>query len=129
MKFFIEHILPHIEVFISAVLTGIAGFLFGRKKMKAEVEGLDADNEGKDIENTDKLVKLYKETLDDLGDRYETKFKEFAELSDKKVDLLQEQIDFQKRINEQLKAENNLLKAENTMLKTKLKEKVITITS
>jgi cell division protein FtsB len=43
--------------------------------------------------------------------------------------MLQEQIDFQKQINEQLKAENNLLKAENTILKTKLKENGITITS
>ncbi|MBB4807472.1 putative membrane protein [Chryseobacterium defluvii] len=113
--------------FLGAVLTGIAGFLFGKRKLRAEVAGMNADNEGKEIENADKLVKLYKEVLDDLGGRYEAKFKEFSDLSDKKVLMLQEQIDFQKRINEQLKAENNLLKAENTMLKTKLKDSGITL--
>ncbi len=115
--------------FLSAILTGVAGFIFGKRKLRAEVEGMNADNEGKEIENADKLVQLYKETLDDLGNRYEAKFKDFSDLSDKKVLMLQEQIDFQKSINEQLKAENNLLKAENTMLKTKLKENGITITS
>lgn len=118
-----------IIAFLSAILTGVAGFIFGKRKLRAEVEGMNADNEGKEIENADKLVKLYKETLDDLGNRYEAKFKDFSDLSDKKVLMLQEQIDFQKSINEQLKAENNLLKAENTMLKTKLKENGITITS
>ncbi len=115
--------------FLSAILTGVAGFIFGKRKLRAEVAGMNADNEGKEIENADKLVQLYKETLDDLGNRYEEKFKDFSDLSDKKVLMLQEQIDFQKSINEQLKAENNLLKAENTMLKTKLKENGITITS
>lgn len=118
-----------IIAFLSAILTGVAGFIFGKRKLRAEVEGMNADNEGKEIENADKLVQLYKETLDDLGNRYEVKFKDFSDLSDKKVLMLQEQIDFQKSINEQLKAENNLLKAENTMLKTKLKENGITITS
>ncbi|UCA61650.1 hypothetical protein KB553_08960 [Chryseobacterium rhizoplanae] len=115
--------------FLGALLTGLAGFLFGKRKLRAEVAGMNADNEGKEIENADKLVKLYKEALDDLGSRYEAKFKEFSDLSDKKVLMLQQQIDFQKRINEQLKAENNLLKAENTMLKTKLKENGINVTS
>lgn len=115
--------------FLGALLTGLVGFLFGKRKLRAEVAGMNADNEGKEIENADNLVKLYKEALDDLGSRYEVKFKEFSDLSDKKVLMLQQQIDFQKRINEQLKAENNLLKAENTMLKTKLKENGITITS
>lgn len=118
-----------IIAFLSAILTGVAGFIFGKRKLRAEVAGMNADNEGKEIENADKLVQLYKETLDDLGNRYEAKFKDFSDLSDKKVLMLQQQIDFQKSINEQLKAENNLLKAENTMLKTKLKENGITITS
>lgn len=127
MGLFTEHIIPHIEAFIGAVLTGLAGFLFGKRKLRAEVAGMNADNEGKEIENAEKLVKLYKETLDDLGSRYEARFKEFSDLSNKKVVLLEEQIDFQKRINEQLKAENNLLKAENTMLKTKLRDNGITL--
>ena len=129
MKEIKELLTEPIVGFLGAVLTGLVGFLFGKRKLRAEIAGMNADNEGKEIENADKLVKLYKEILDDLSNRYEAKFKEFSDLSDKKVLMLQEQIDFQKRINEQLKAENNLLKAENTMLKTKLKENGITITS
>ncbi len=118
-----KDLLPEpIIAFLGAILTGLAGFIFGKRKLRAEVAGMNADNEGKEIENADKLVKLYKEALDDLGSRYEAKFKEFSDLSDKKVLMLQQQIDFQKRINEQLKAEN-------TMLKTKLKENGVTITS
>ena len=124
-----ELIFEHLGAFMGAILTGLAGFLFGKRKLRAEVEGMNADNEGKEIENADKLVKLYKETLDDLGARYEMKFQEFSDLSDKKVLMLQQQIDFQKRINDELRAENILLKAENTMLKTKLKENGIIITS
>lgn len=126
-QLFTEHIAPHIGAFIGAILTGIAGFAFGKKRMQAEVAGLDADNEGKEIENADKLVKLYKETLDDLGTRYETKFNELSEWSDKKVKLLQEEVDIQKRINDQLKAENTLLKSENSNLKQKLIENKISI--
>lgn len=73
-------LIEHFGTFIGAVLTGIAGFLFGRKKIQAEVDGMSADNEGKDIDNADKLVKLYKEAIDDLGGRYETKFKEVTEI-------------------------------------------------
>ncbi|WP_051881898.1 hypothetical protein [Chryseobacterium soli] len=127
MKELLQLLMEHFGAFIGAVLTGLAGFLFGKRKLQAEVAGINADNEGKEIENADKLVRLYKETLDDLGNRYEAKFKEFSDLSDKKVVLFQEQIDFQKRINEQLKAENNLLKAENTMLKAKLRDNGITL--
>ncbi|GEN71566.1 hypothetical protein [Chryseobacterium lathyri] len=129
MKELLKLLIEHFGAFIGAVLTGLAGFIFGKRKLRAEVAGINADNEGKEIENADKLVKLYKEALDDLGSRYEAKFTEFSDLSDKKVLMLQQQIDFQKRINEQLKAENNLLKAENTMLKTKLKDNGIVITS
>jgi outer membrane protein TolC len=127
MKELLQLLMEHFGAFIGAVLTGLAGFLFGKRKLQAEVAGINADNEGKEIENADKLVRLYKETLDDLGNRYEAKFKEFSEVSDKKVVMFQEQIDFQKRINEQLKAENNLLKAENTMLKAKLRDHGITL--
>ena len=39
-----EHILPHIASFIGALLTGFAGFIFGRKKQNAEVESIEAGN-------------------------------------------------------------------------------------
>lgn len=101
--------------FIGAILTGTAGYLFGKKKMQAEVDGLSADNEGKEIENADKLVKLYKEAIDDLGGRYETKFAEVTGMYESKVKLLQDEINLHKRIIAQLKEEN-------TMLRKKIKE-------
>lgn len=113
-------IFPHIGEFVGAILAGLAGFAFGRKKLNAEVAGMDADNEGKEIENADKLVKLYKDALDDLGNRYELKFKEFSDLSERKVKLLEDEINLHKRINAQLKEEN-------TMLRKKLKDSGITV--
>ncbi|MFC3158979.1 hypothetical protein SAMN05443633_107143 [Chryseobacterium arachidis] len=101
----------HIETFLSLIISGLAGWLFGRKKLNAEVQGMDADNEAKKLENDEKLVNLYKDTLDDLGNRYEAKFKEFADISERKIRLLEEEINIQKRINDQLKAENAMLKA------------------
>lgn len=110
IQLFTEHIFPHIGDFIGAILAGVAGFAFGRKKMQAEVDGLSADNEGKEIENADKLVKLYKDALDDLGTRYEAKFKEFSDLAERKVKLLEDEINLHKRINAQLKEENTMLR-------------------
>lgn len=116
----IEFFKEPIVAFIGTILTGIGGFLFGKRKLQAEVAGLDADNEGKKLENDATLVKLYKEALDDLGSRYEAKFKEFSDLSERRVKLLEEEVHIQKRINDQLKAEN-------TMLKTKLKDNGIIV--
>ncbi len=113
MDFFDNNIAPHIGTFLSAILTGIAGFLFGRKKMKAETTGLEVENEGKEIENTDKLVKLYKEALDDLSGRYEQKFLQVSALHDDRIKLLEEEIKMYKRIIANLKIENTALKKKN----------------
>jgi NifU-like protein involved in Fe-S cluster formation len=82
------------------------------------METIEAENTGKEIDNADKLVKLYKEAIDDLGGRYETKFKEITELYENKVKLLQDEINLHKRIIAQLKEEN-------TMLRNKLKDNKI----
>ncbi|MDR6919364.1 MULTISPECIES: LPXTG cell wall anchor domain-containing protein [Chryseobacterium] len=110
-----EILTEHLSTFLGLLATGLAGFVFGKKKMNAEVAGMDADNEGKEIENADKLVKLYKDALDDLAGRYEVKFKEFSNLAERKIKLLEEEINIQKRINDQLKTEN-------AKLRSKLKE-------
>ncbi|PIF44936.1 hypothetical protein CLU96_1935 [Chryseobacterium sp. 52] len=102
--------IEHFGTFIGAILTGFAGFLFGKKKMQAEVDGLSADNEGKEIENADKLVRLYKDAIDDLGSRYELKFKEVTSMYEMKVKLLEDEINLHKRIIIQLKEENTMLR-------------------
>lgn len=111
-------LIEHFGTFIGAILTGLAGFIFGRRKQNAETETIEAENTGKEIDNADKLVKLYKEAIDDLGGRYETKFKEITELYENKVKLLQDEINLHKRIIAQLKEEN-------TMLRNKLKDNKI----
>ena len=45
---FLEYILPHIAEFASLLLSGFAGFIFGRKKQNAEVKSIEA---GSQIEN------------------------------------------------------------------------------
>lgn len=102
-EFIMENVAPHISAFVGAILSAVVGFLFGRKKQKAEVESLD-------IDNTDKLVKTYRESLDDLTARYEKKFQEIISLYEQKVQLLNDEISLHKRINEHLKEENELLR-------------------
>ena len=114
-QFIAEHIYPHIGAFISMILTGIAGFLFGKKKLNAEVEGLNVENESKDIDNADKLVSVYQKILDDLGMRYELKFREITSLYEDKIKLMQDEIN-------SLKRTVKLLKEENQMLRQRLKD-------
>mgnify|MGYP000388904546 CR=1 FL=1 len=78
-EFINEHILPHFGTFISAVLTGLAGFIFGKRKQTAEVEGINADNEGKEIENAENVLKYYRAMVDDLGEKLITAIKELDE--------------------------------------------------
>jgi len=108
-------LIEHFGAILGALGTALVGFLFGKGRLKAEVAGMDADNEGKEIENADKLVKLYKEAIDDLGNRYEVKFKEVTAMYDSKVKLLEDEINLHKRIIAQLKEEN-------TMLRKKIKD-------
>ena len=65
-----EYVLPHLGTFFSAIATGLAGFLFGRKKQNAEVETIEVNNDTIEIANADKLVSVYQKTLDDLELRY-----------------------------------------------------------
>ena len=104
-----EHILPHIASFIGALLTGLAGFIFGRKKQNAETESIEVNNDSVEIANVAKIAEVYKNTLDDLGLRYEKKFNEIISLYEQKVKLLHDEINLQKRIIEHLKEENKML--------------------
>lgn len=98
----------------------ILGFLFGgggllmwvleRKKYTEVVLGLKAENESKELENDSKIIGIYKNTLDDLGSRYEAKFKDLEHAYDRKVKLLEEEISLKERIITNLKRENRDLK-------------------
>lgn len=86
-------------VVISALVTMVGGtgyftFIFAKSKYKQEVEKLRFEAlqaqklaETTDIENGSKVVDLYKEALDDLGIRYEEKYKHVEEMSKNISDL------------------------------------------
>ncbi|MFV8370873.1 hypothetical protein [Flavobacterium sp. LB2P74] len=84
---------------VSALVTMVGGtgyftFIFAKSKYKQEVEKLRFEAlqaqklaETTDIENGSKVVDLYKEALDDLGIRYEEKYKHVEEMSKNISDL------------------------------------------
>lgn len=103
-------------IVISGVVTMIGGtgyfaFLFTKQKYKQEVEKLKVEvlaaqksAETIDIENGSKVVDLYKEALDDLGIRYEEKYKHVQEMSqnisnlfDAKEKTLLQEIEYHKK--------------------------------
>lgn len=110
---------------ISTGATGYLSFLFARSKYKQEVEKIKVEvlqaRESADtiaIDNDIKLSGHYKEILDDLKSRYEIRYKEFEDLMNRKVLLLEEELKIKDRkikIQQQeiieLKKENRILKA------------------
>jgi hypothetical protein len=103
-------------VVLSALVTMVGGtgyftFIFAKSKYKQEVEKLRVEvstaqksAETIDIENGSKVVDLYKEALDDLGVRYEEKYKHVQEMSqnisnlfDAKEKTLLQEIEYHKK--------------------------------
>ncbi len=118
-----------IVVLIGSVLTAITGtgyftFLFAKSKYKVDIEKVKTEilqatenAETTAIDNDIKLSGHYKEILDDLKSRYESRYKEFEDLMNRKITLLEEEnklkdrkIVLQKQEIVQLKKENKMLK-------------------
>ncbi len=101
------------EILILIVPTisgGIGGFFFGRGKYKAEVEGIRAHNDTEMINNAKSIIEIYKKELDEIQERNHQKFLDFTKLSDQKIELLQQEININKRIITSLKKENTGLR-------------------
>jgi archaellum component FlaC len=64
----------------TASVGGFFGWFYTRKKQAAEITTTN-------IENGSKVVELYKAALDDLGARYELKYKHLEEMS-KNIEIL-----------------------------------------
>ncbi len=103
-----QFILQNIEAIIASIAGtgGFLGWFFERRKRRLHNQGVEADVESKEIENSKEIINMYKTTLDDLGKRYEDKFKDVSTLYEQKIKLLQEEIRAQKRINQNLRREN-----------------------
>jgi len=113
---------------ISTGATGYLSFLFARSKYKQEVEKIKVEvlqaREAADtiaIDNDIKLSGHYKEILDDLKSRYEIRYKEFEDLMNRKVLLLEEELKIKDRKIKLQQQEIIELKKENRILKSNAK--------
>lgn len=113
---------------ISTGATGYLSFLFARSKYKQEVEKIKVEvlqaRESADtiaIDNDIKLSGHYKEILDDLKSRYEVRYKEFEDLMNRKVLLLEEELKIKDRKIKLQQQEIIELKKENRILKANAK--------
>ncbi len=105
--------------------TGFFTFLFMKSKYKQDVEKLKVEvlhakkaAETTAIENDIKLSGHYKEILDDLKARYESRYKEFEGIMNRKVFLHQEEL---KHFQEVMKRKVLLLEEEIKLKDRKIK--------
>ena len=63
MEWITEVLKEHFGSFIGMVLSGLAGWFFGRPKQQMELQTNELDN-------VDKAVKIYREMIEDLGAKY-----------------------------------------------------------
>ncbi|MRJ11536.1 cell wall anchor protein [Ornithobacterium rhinotracheale] len=68
----LEIIQPYIGEAITALIGGVAGWFFTRKKQHAELQANELDN-------VDKAVKIYREVADDLSKQLKTAITELNE--------------------------------------------------
>lgn len=113
-------------VYITSILTAVGGtgyftFLFAKSKYKVEVLQARENAETTAIENDIKLSGHYKEILDDLKSRYEIRYKEFEDLMNRKVLLLEEELKIKDRKIKLQQQEIIELKKENRILKENAK--------
>lgn len=83
--------------------TAMVAWFFGRKKTNAEATTLEIDNQIK-------LTGAYQTMLDDLGQRYETKYLDLEKLYTNKERILKDEINMLKQKVKMLKTENIELK-------------------
>ena len=80
MDWILEGIKEHIVSFIGMVLSGLAGWFFGRPKQQMELQTSELDN-------VDKAVKIYREMIEDLGTKYANAIEELKHANQRIKDL------------------------------------------
>lgn len=93
---------------------GFVKWFFDKQKEKVSIKTTEIDNDVK-------LSNHYKDILDDLKSRYEDRYKEFEELMNRKIKLLEEENKLKDRKIKLQQQEINELKKENKALKANLK--------
>lgn len=114
--------MDQIILWIGSILTAIGGtgyftFLFAKSKYKVEVLQAKENAETTAIDNDIKLSGHYKEILDDLKNRYETRYREFEDLMNRKMNMLEEELKLKDRKIKLQQQEIIELKKENRLLK------------
>lgn len=114
--------MDQIIIWIGSLLTAIGGtgyftFLFAKSKYKVEVLQAKENAETTAIDNDIKLSGHYKEILDDLKNRYETRYREFEDLMNRKMNMLEEELKLKDRKIKLQQQEIIELKKENRLLK------------
>jgi len=104
--------------------TGYFTFLFTRAKNRQDIEKLKIEilqakkaTESTAIENDIKLSGHYKEILDDLKQRYESRYKEFEDIMSRKISMLEEELKLKDRKIKLQHIEIIELKRENRQLR------------
>lgn len=121
-----DAILNNIGILLTAVGgTGFFTFLFTKGKYKVDVLQAKENAETTAIENDVKLSAHYKEILDDLKQRYESRYKEFEELMNGKVLLHKEEL---KHFQEVMNRKVSMLEEELKLKDRKIKLQQIEIT-
>jgi hypothetical protein len=101
--------------------TGFFTFLFTKSKYQVDVLQAKENAETTAIDNDVKLSSHYKEILDDLKQRYETRYKEYDAMMQRKIDLLEEENKLKDRKIKLQQIEIAELKRENRTLKANAK--------
>lgn len=109
MDLLVDFVQEHLGTALGLFVGGLAKWFWDKYNPKEKAEVTTTE-----IENGTKVVELYKDALDDLGTRYENKFKELNDLWEKKTQILKEEIEFLKRERDLWKKKyNDLLKEHN----------------
>ncbi|MDX6187994.1 hypothetical protein SGQ83_01415 [Flavobacterium sp. Fl-318] len=118
-------ILNNIGLLLTAIGgTGFFTFLFTKGKYKVDVLQAKENAETTAIDNDVKLSSHYKEILDDLKQRYESRFNEYDAMMQRKVNLLEEENKLKDRKIKLQQIEIAELKRENRQLKANAKASI-----
>ena len=80
MEWITEVLKEHFGAFIGMVLSGLAGWFFGRPKQRLELQSSELDN-------VDKAVKIYRDMIEDLGAKYANAIDELKKANQRIKDL------------------------------------------
>ncbi|MRI64503.1 cell wall anchor protein [Ornithobacterium rhinotracheale] len=92
-------------LFGGGTLVNLIGWLTERKKRTVEIQNLKTENESKEIENAERVLKYYREMVEDLAGKLKTAISELDEAKktikelEEKVEALTRELTKYKQLN------------------------------